>query len=646
MWAGPSTCYQSRDMADKVSAIPGQLINYASWAAQNDPDLETSARAAVKAIEALNMSGPDPSILRSVSYDNANDMIGFAVRSLATDRWVGQVGRAFLDIELAGLPAALRAQYMQEFLNSTVTADQSQLSGVGGDPTATAQDQADAAMLAAQMQEAIDTGNQQQVQQIIQQLAQHQDDATFTSEFFQQLGPGSTLKVVSFISPNPGQGTMPTPLTQQQLDLLRIFDTALATATNSPDWDTSFDTALWPPLGSDHIIHTVTWDQALLLQFGTYSEDFLTKAGDDILFETPRQWTNANLGTIPGDLQSRFDTMFMEALSRNPNASLDYLLGHYTGQGQDRLTELMDQSWMEYTRGGSDNPFARAIGDAIGAAGTSPYSSYPYSDSEKGWQVLLHDIADFSNDSVPDGIRPALATVLSYGDRMGDFVGVMPAQDGSWSWQQTIFKYAEETQDGHVDWNRVTQIQTAVANWANAHIPGDIDSTVNTPNNIAWQTWSTQVGNLFGLTALPIRTSGYDQAAIARQENAVFSAAFDFAPVPGGPIVSGITNNLANYLFDQLNSHNSQLAADKNAATMYYQQALFMREDMTAQFLTQHPELGYGPPGSASFQQAVQRIAGEQIASPGDPDKVSQFVYVLNTASDQFAQSYGTPTVH
>ena len=634
-------------MADKVSAIPGQLINYAGWGARNDPDLESSARTAVRALEALNMSGPDPSILRAVTYDNANNMIGFAVRSLATDRWVGQVGQAFLDVELAGLPPQMRAQYMTQLLNSTVTADQSQISGVGDDPTATAQDQADAAMLAAQMQEAIDTGNQQQVQQIIQQqLAQHQNDPTFTSEFFQQLGPDSTLKVVSFISPNPPRGDMPNPLTPQQLQLLGIFDTSLAMATNSSDWDPSFNTALWPPLGSDHIIHTVTWDQALLLQYGTYSEDFLTKAGDDILFETPRQWTNANLGTIPGDLQARFDTMFMEALSRNPNASVDYLLGHYGGQGQDRLTQIMDQSWMEYTRGGSDNPFAHAIGDAIQAAGTSPYSSYPYSGSDKGWQVLLHDVAGFSNDAVPDGIRPALAAVLSYGDHMGAFVGVMPSHDGSWSWQQTIFKYAEETQDGHIDWNSVSEVQTAVANWANAHIPGDLDMTVNTPNNIAWQTWSTQVGNLFGLTALPIRTSGYDQAAITRQQDQVFSAAFDFVPVPGGPIVSGITNNLANFLFDNLNNANSELAADKNAAQMYYQQAMFMREDMTARFLAQHPELGYGPPGSAGFQAAVQRIAGEQIASPGDPDKVSQFVYVLNTASDQFAQSYGTPTTH
>lgn len=120
-----------------VSAIPGVLIDYASWAQGLDIDLERRAHSLYNAIDVLQASAPDPKYLTIGPSDYVSNLaFNHALRDQQTDQWVGQVGQAFLRIETRGLPPGLVRGNYQDFLNGLVTTSQAVLVGlVGGDPT-------------------------------------------------------------------------------------------------------------------------------------------------------------------------------------------------------------------------------------------------------------------------------------------------------------------------------------------------------------------------------------------------------------------------------------------------------------------------------------------------------------------------------
>lgn len=123
---------------DVVSAIPGVLIHYGSWAQGLDGDLQRQAHALYDAIDVLQASAPDPKYLTIGPGDYVSHrVVSKALTDTRTDRWVGRVGQGFLRIATRNLPGGLvRANY-EDFLNGLVTTSQADLVRFApGDPTA------------------------------------------------------------------------------------------------------------------------------------------------------------------------------------------------------------------------------------------------------------------------------------------------------------------------------------------------------------------------------------------------------------------------------------------------------------------------------------------------------------------------------
>lgn len=123
---------------DVVSAIPGVLIRYSSWAQGLDGDLQRRARSLNDAIDVLAASQPDPRYLTIRAGDWVSHRIfDHTLADERTDEWVGEVGRAFLSIATRGLPAGLVNANRDDFLNGLVTTSQRDLAAlIGGHPTA------------------------------------------------------------------------------------------------------------------------------------------------------------------------------------------------------------------------------------------------------------------------------------------------------------------------------------------------------------------------------------------------------------------------------------------------------------------------------------------------------------------------------
>ncbi|HXM53965.1 MAG TPA: hypothetical protein VOB72_01150, partial [Candidatus Dormibacteraeota bacterium] len=336
-------------MAEKVSAIPDDLINWSGWAQGLNTDLRGAAKQLNQAIQDLNQSHPDPGILGPVAFAG-NAAIGYAARNDSTDVWVGRVGQAFRSAATRGLPGGLiRANY-DDFGRGLVTTDQSTISSqVGADPAAEAEKIRRAVELAEQVDEALAAGDADKARSLLNQLALDENwlDPTFDSAFFKELGPDGVRDVMPVIKDDEG--------------LLVIFDNSLATATKAPDWDPAFNESLFPGPGPNW--SPANHDLALLLKYGVYSEDFLTRAGDNILLGGTY---DRNRPSDPWEEQ-----LALEALSRNPDAALHYLLGHAFNPELKgpafgpRVGELM----VLYRQLFDTNPdLARAMGDLIGAS--------------------------------------------------------------------------------------------------------------------------------------------------------------------------------------------------------------------------------------------------------------------------------------
>src|SRR5262245_1439019 len=122
---------------DVVSAIPGVLLHYSTWAQGLDGALQRQAHALYQATDVLAASHPDPKYLTVGPGDFVSHRVfAHALKDGVTDQWVGQVGRAFLAIETKDLsPQLVHANY-DDFLNGLVTTTQAQVAArVGNDPT-------------------------------------------------------------------------------------------------------------------------------------------------------------------------------------------------------------------------------------------------------------------------------------------------------------------------------------------------------------------------------------------------------------------------------------------------------------------------------------------------------------------------------
>jgi Protein of unknown function (DUF2515) len=119
-----------------AAAIPGDLIGWASWASGPNSTLQSKGDLLDMAISALTRSSPDPSILHLGPSDYVGGAVmAFAARNGATDRWVGQVGWAFLHAATEGLPPGLVRANWEDFLHGVATVTDAGLAArVGDDP--------------------------------------------------------------------------------------------------------------------------------------------------------------------------------------------------------------------------------------------------------------------------------------------------------------------------------------------------------------------------------------------------------------------------------------------------------------------------------------------------------------------------------
>jgi hypothetical protein len=360
----------------------------------------------------------------------------------------------------------------------------------------------------------------------------------------------------------------------------------------------------------------------LLLGTGTYSEDFLTKAGDAILLTPLATGSTGPFGSPNPQVEDNdaaARAAVLGALARNPQAAGDYLTGTEPGGSTNRLTTVLMRNGPLSSRY-SDIGFM--LGNTISAAGHSDH-----------YTALLQDLATVPNQNIPDNSRYGIAQVLA--DHITDFQNAPPSKDGSWSWQATDFSRAEVTDDGHVIQDNLTTIHTSIVQ--NMAMPPAGASEHD------WQQWTKNYGTVNGLSSLALKQAEYTRADQTQFVNSAFGAAFNFIPVGGGNVVSGVVNTAANAAFSKAYPGETLDQASSAATQQYWTQVGQMRTDMATQFLLQNPDLAQGEPGSQAFMDQVQHIASETVTSTDDPPQVQSFVGRENEADSFFQEQYSLP---
>jgi hypothetical protein len=507
-------------------AIPGQLINFSSWATGKDDDLKSKGHSLNQAVEDLQRSGPDSTFL-SVGYGDyaGNDVIGFGTRYGITDTWVGQVGNAFLQAAMGTLPASMRSQYSQSYLNLPVTMDESALAYVGDDPIVDAQKQADAAKLAEALKVADDNHDGDQLRAVLQQLDAHRNDPVYTSAFFNELGAGYTMQTVRFIFSDPG--------------LLQTFDTALGTASNSTSLDPNlipqlfdWNSTLHPPMNA-YERGVLAWH---LLEYGTFSSDFLTQAADAYIRTPPR-------GGVPGHW---FSTI-MEALSRNPGASTAYLNTTINGKPMVQYLLIVGHN-INYM----DPQAGRAFGDMLYAATvTSPWADTYH-------MKILQQLAGADWHNLPDGARASVGLIIAkYLPELSYWVDDphRAGTDATLSWQADLFRMAELLSDGSINQQGYDNVKNALAGYLQA----------GPPAGMAAQDWFDRVGKLYGLASLPLSQSHAIDAnnvnGMLANANDGFAVMMNFFPDwATAKIPSTTLSIIANHVFGSLQNDVSSAA--------------------------------------------------------------------------------------
>jgi hypothetical protein len=613
---------------DVVSAVPSDLLDWSGWTRGLNTDLQGAAKRLNQAISDMNASRPDPTILGVLPF-TGNAAIGYAARNDSTDTWVGRVGQAFLSVATRGLPGGLvRADY-DDFRSGLVTTDQGAIaSRVGGDPTFEAEQVRRATELAEQLRQAIDAGDEGRIRELLQQLAGDEFDPAFTMAFFEELGPNYVLAVM--------------PAMEGDDRLLWSFDNALATATRAPGWNPGFNEALWPGPGRGWVPSSYT--DVLLLKYGVYSEDFLTRAGDNILLGGKYDRN--------GSVDPYTERLALGALGRNPDAALHYLLGHafqpeIGGPSfQTRAVELLLYFRQAFE---VDPGLAGAMGGLIASAAQSGDADTvivgPFG-QEPQIQALLHLLGE-GYLLLPDSpeLRRGIASAI--GQHIDLFTRVDSGAE--WTWQKRVFWEAETNGRGEVLQDQVDTIERAAATWAAQHMPGTYAPT-DSGSWERWQDWADQTGNLYGLAALPERQAGYDEEHLRERQARFWATVEELVPIPipeghrileySTEVVKIATARVIEEWRGGASAGDGSVDADVRADAIFATRLAGMRLAMTQVFLARHPSLV--PAGRDPLDFATSVASGEHLHHVD----IDHFQDLLARQSLNFSEQYHRPTTH
>jgi hypothetical protein len=461
--------------SNPVSAVPQDLLNYSRVGAEHARTLLGTGKRVSQDLGAFAGSHPDPALIRGIP-DLGGRLQAFSRGKQTTDEWVGEVGQAFLNIEIMTYGPGWND------LSPVAMTDASELDWqIRHDDEAATQGRD----LADRMRKALAARDVDTVEKLQQELAANQWDPAYTASFFMELGPENTLQAMRPIYDDP--------------DKLAAYDRALATATSSPLWDPAFTRRLfdWKAHMSNDLegMGFRTLLTELLLKDGTYSEDFLTQAGDAFFYSphTPA------VGP-PGGRDQVF-SIFLHALQKNPHADFDYLTGER--DGQHRVTHLLELSG---SAASMDPDAGRALGEAIRIAG------FEAPQALDGHQRLLQYVSEADPFDVADGARDGVADLITI--YVDEFKHAHLNADGSHelSWQAKLFRVAELGEDGEVDQETYRKIQGAILEWSRWNMP----DSLNVPQD-RWADYANQLGNMEALSLLPLSNAVYHSAEEKRE---------------------------------------------------------------------------------------------------------------------------------
>lgn len=492
-----------------VSAVPDALMGYSNIATPNNQSLQGYARAASDAIQNFLRSNPDPLVMPGIT-DVGAEAAAYASQKLDLDKWVFDVGLAFLTVAEQNLPPSVARDYPYgSDLGQTV------VTPPGGEPelqsaltnnALTAEAKRDADNLSRLLQPNL---NPLQYRDLFVQLANviqvYGNDPVQLAAFFQSLGAKNTLLVIQYLNVLDPQS-------------VPAFASAFATATNSPTWDGGFDTTLTQdaifagPLGPQGN-PIQPGDLSLLLQNGVFPSGFLNHVGD-LLFQNPKHIEPEGAGTvIPA---------FLQALARNPQAAYSYLMGSFppgSGTHQDGVPRILELDVMRWgdSSGPAYDSWMAALGQATLAANTWAESRAPTADGgpPPDASLTLLKVLSYSTwQYVPNSYRSTVLQVIS--QHIGSFVNIGGAGELTQEEVQNLLALALTDDMGSANKDRVTAFQDAIANWVGIHtrIPDTSDPT-------AMVQWINEVSQL---SALPLlgENVGLDAYDKAREQQAAF----------------------------------------------------------------------------------------------------------------------------
>jgi hypothetical protein len=547
-----------------VSAIPADLIGYSRAGVLHSETLIGTGRSLQAAIDVLNQSIVDPTYLPQVP-DLGGQLQRYANAKYQIDEWVGRVGDAFWQAN-RGQPATAPVWATQDEIAQALSQDTSQ----------------NAQNLARQFQQALKSGNQQELQQLLLELDAHQDDPDYNAAFFKALGPYFTLWTVSEIDSSPGE--------------LQTFDSALASGTNSLNWDESFTTQLLNPQQPVTDQLPVPYQHTLvgeLLQFGSYSSDFLNHAGHYLLDDTLYTSTSAGIS-------------FLNALIRctDPNFAYEW------------LTHVQDG--IPWVAGALQMMFFADPGVQKALASVIAFSGNPASDPTDQKRLGLYAALSLASTAyIGSSIRQALANLMAsdIGD-FREFDGKVPYSEA-----KVLIQLAELDQDGNPIPADIRVLQDALKNWLVQNAP-------TTDDEAKVATYFRDIGTLFALWALPQRDHAYFQAAGANTQSGweFFGISVALSIVQAVPVVGqvlGVVGNtavgdIAGYILGQAqNGVNSGVASqlDQQLRQLYIQTSASARMSALLEFVSIDPNVV--PPmvrhmGSAAVKQYLGELAASQ----------------------------------
>jgi len=468
-----------------VSGVPNDMIAYGDRVTALDLDLQRMGYHVEEALSKVRGMPGAPSVPTLGS-----ELSTYGKRYLPTDGRVRAVGHALLQAATAGASPMVRKEpgFEQSLGGGVTTMDSATLDPFlrtafkDEDALERSEQSMEAGQqLADDMNAAILAHDWDRVRELARQLADHRDDPDFTAAFFNTIGPKNALQIVWQI--------------RGDQDLLKQFDVALATATNSMDLNRDFVKGLFDqknaPDGDLMGREWINFMSGLLLD-GKFSSDFLRAAGDVFLGNDARMW----------DLTGSAD-LFIQALNRNPEFAYFYMTED-VGGGHTRLESMVGEgSWT--WNGGQIADDVGALVESMGKLGQLPRNT------------VLHILAkadDGTSYYIPDGVRKAIYDLLTQQpnpsssvpyDLLGDFTSL--STEFTDEEKKRLFGMAEYDVTGHPDQGRIDGLQTAVVNWLHDHRPADPLS--DSPEAVNWY---DHVGQLMGLWAAPQRDAAHSQA--------------------------------------------------------------------------------------------------------------------------------------